>query len=328
VVVDNGSTDGSAEVARRWGAHVVREAIPGYGAAVHTGLLAATSEIVAVLDADGSLDPAELPQMVRQVRSGGADMVLGRRVPSGRGAWPWHARAGNAALAALLRHRGLPVRDIGPIRVARRADLLALGVCDRGFRLSTRTAPACPSRPLATGRGRGGLPAPCRRHHLEGVRLGAGYGTRRPRHDGRPAVTRFSALVVAKAPVAGLAKTRLTPPATPREAAAIAAAALLDTLRAVQDTPGAVPMVALTGDVAAGQEAAQVRDRDQPRLPGDDDSATQMIATHVGPTPSARDDCGSAIGPIGPTPPARGGHLLNSEFRPDNLVFLHFCLSL
>jgi glycosyltransferase involved in cell wall biosynthesis len=133
VVVDNGSTDGSAEVALRCGAHVVREASPGYGAAVHTGLLATSSEIVGVLDADGSLDPAELPEMVWRVRSGGADMVVGRRVPSGRGVWPWHARAGNAALAALLRHRGLPVRDIGPIRVARRADLLALGVLDRRF---------------------------------------------------------------------------------------------------------------------------------------------------------------------------------------------------
>lgn len=73
-------------------------------------------------------------------------------------------------------------------------------------------------------------------------------------------MTRFCLLVVAKAPVAGLAKTRLTPPATPREAAAIAAAALLDTLWAVRNTPGAVPLVALTGDVAAGQEAAQLHD--------------------------------------------------------------------
>jgi glycosyltransferase involved in cell wall biosynthesis len=133
VVVDNGSTDGSAEVARRLGAQVVREATPGYGAAVHAGLLSASSDIVGVLDADGSLDPAELPRMVQRVRSGAADMVVGRRVPSCRGVWPWHARAGNAALAALLRHRGLPVRDIGPIRVARRADLLALGVRDRRF---------------------------------------------------------------------------------------------------------------------------------------------------------------------------------------------------
>jgi glycosyltransferase A (GT-A) superfamily protein (DUF2064 family) len=73
-------------------------------------------------------------------------------------------------------------------------------------------------------------------------------------------VTRFCLLVVAKAPVAGLAKTRLTPPATPREAAAIAAAALLDTLRAVLATPGAVPLAALTGDVRAAEDAAGLRE--------------------------------------------------------------------
>jgi uncharacterized protein len=73
-------------------------------------------------------------------------------------------------------------------------------------------------------------------------------------------MTPFCVLVVAKAPVAGLAKTRLTPPATPREAAAIAAAALLDTLRAVLATPGAVPLVALTGDVRAAQDAAELSD--------------------------------------------------------------------
>lgn len=71
---------------------------------------------------------------------------------------------------------------------------------------------------------------------------------------------RFCLLVVAKAPVAGLAKTRLTPPATPREAAAIAAAALLDTLQAVQATPGAVPLVAMTGDITAAEDAAVLRD--------------------------------------------------------------------
>ncbi|HEX5405271.1 MAG TPA: glycosyltransferase family 2 protein [Pseudonocardiaceae bacterium] len=133
VVVDNGSTDGSADVARRLGAYVVLENSPGYGAAVHAGLLAATSDVVAVLDADGSLSPEALPRMVRLVQLGEADMVLGRRLPTGHGVWPWHARVGNAALAALLRHRGPAVRDIGPIRVARRVELIALGVRDRRF---------------------------------------------------------------------------------------------------------------------------------------------------------------------------------------------------
>ena len=64
LVVDNNSTDGTAEVARRHGADVVTERRPGYGSAVHAGVEAATTPIVAVVDADGSLDPAELPALV------------------------------------------------------------------------------------------------------------------------------------------------------------------------------------------------------------------------------------------------------------------------
>ena len=63
-------------------------------------------------------------------------------------------------------------------------------------------------------------------------------------------IDEFVLLVVAKAPVPGLAKTRLTPPATPRQAAAIASAALLDSLDAVLATPGALPVVAMTGELA------------------------------------------------------------------------------
>ena len=64
VVCDNGSTDGTPEVAAGRGALVVHEARPGYGAAVHRGLEATRTDVVAVIDADGSLDPAELPAMV------------------------------------------------------------------------------------------------------------------------------------------------------------------------------------------------------------------------------------------------------------------------
>ncbi|MGB7505335.1 MAG: glycosyltransferase, partial [Mycobacterium sp.] len=67
LVVDNNSTDDTADVARRHGAQVVAESRPGYGAAVHAGVVAATTPIVAVLDGDGSLDPAELPRLVDDV---------------------------------------------------------------------------------------------------------------------------------------------------------------------------------------------------------------------------------------------------------------------
>jgi glycosyltransferase involved in cell wall biosynthesis len=133
IVVDNGSTDGSREVAAGLSARVVVESRRGYGAAVHTGLLAATSDVVCFLDADGSLDPADLPTLVAPVVAGRADLAAGRRVPVGRGAWPWHARAGNRLLAARLRRRGVPVHDIAPIRAARREPLLRLGVADRAF---------------------------------------------------------------------------------------------------------------------------------------------------------------------------------------------------
>jgi glycosyltransferase involved in cell wall biosynthesis len=134
LVVDNGSRDDTAEVARALGAVVVREDRPGYGAAVHAGVLAATADIVAVMDGDGSFDPEDLLPLVDQVRSGRADLATGRRRPVRRGVWPWHARAGNRLVLWWLRRRtGLRVRDIAPMRVCRRADLLALDVRDRRF---------------------------------------------------------------------------------------------------------------------------------------------------------------------------------------------------
>ncbi|OBK76203.1 glycosyltransferase family 2 protein [Mycobacterium sp. 1164985.4] len=131
LVVDNNSTDGTAEVAREHGAHVVAEKRAGYGAAVHAGVMAATTPVVAVLDADGSLDPGDLPTLV-DVLHRGADMVIGRRRPVPGLKWPWHARLGTAAVCWRLRRRhGLAVHDIAPMRVTRRDVLLDLGVTDR-----------------------------------------------------------------------------------------------------------------------------------------------------------------------------------------------------
>jgi glycosyltransferase involved in cell wall biosynthesis len=133
LVVDNGSTDRSGELARRLGARVVREPQPGFGAACFAGLEAARSELVCFMDCDGSLDPGELPLVAGPVDAGDADLVLGARRPV-RGAWPLHARAGNALIAAELRRRSkVRVTDLGPMRCAHRDRLLALGLKDRAF---------------------------------------------------------------------------------------------------------------------------------------------------------------------------------------------------
>ncbi|HYT30784.1 MAG TPA: glycosyltransferase family 2 protein, partial [Actinomycetota bacterium] len=90
IVVDNGSTDGSARIAAELGARVVREATPGFGAACFAGLRSATAEVVCFMDCDGSLDPGDLPLVAGPLVRGEADLVLGGRRPE-RGAWPLHA---------------------------------------------------------------------------------------------------------------------------------------------------------------------------------------------------------------------------------------------
>lgn len=132
VVVDNGSTDGSPDVARSLGAHVVLCERRGYGAACHAGLEAATADLVAFCDCDASLDPRDAARLAGPVLHGAADLVVGRRRPVDRTAWPVHARLANRELARRVRRRtGVPLRDVGPLRVARRERLLALGLDDR-----------------------------------------------------------------------------------------------------------------------------------------------------------------------------------------------------
>lgn len=134
IVADNGSSDGSADIARQHGATVVHVAIRGYGAACQAGVEAATAEIVCVMDADGTLDPVELPELARPVVTGDADLVVGRRRATQRGAFAWHARLGNAVLVRALARRGVHgLHDIGPMRAGRRSQLLRLDVADRRF---------------------------------------------------------------------------------------------------------------------------------------------------------------------------------------------------
>ena len=133
LVVDNGSSDGSADIAARLGARVVHEPRPGFGSACFAGLLAAGSETVCFMDCDGSLDPQELALVVEPVAHGSADLMMGARLAE-RGAWPAHARVANRMLALELRRRtGMAFVDLGPMRATRRQPLLTLGIRDRRF---------------------------------------------------------------------------------------------------------------------------------------------------------------------------------------------------
>jgi len=130
IVVDNGSTDGSGEIATELGADVVREERRGFGAACFTGLMAASDEVICFMDCDASLDPAHLPRLLA-VHRAGADLVIGARVPE-PGAWPVHARIANRVLSLELRRRtGLGLRDLGPMRLMNREALIGLGMEDR-----------------------------------------------------------------------------------------------------------------------------------------------------------------------------------------------------
>ncbi len=136
IVVDNGSRrrlGRAGRAARRAGraraAARLRRRVLG-------GARAARADVVCFMDCDASFDPRELPRVADPVARGAADLVLGARAPA-PGAWPVHARAANAVLAWELRRRaGVPLRDLGPMRAARREPLLALGIARPALRLA------------------------------------------------------------------------------------------------------------------------------------------------------------------------------------------------
>ncbi|MGD9891115.1 MAG: glycosyltransferase family 2 protein, partial [Dehalococcoidia bacterium] len=132
-VVDGGSTDGTQDVARAMGATVIPQQGRGYGAACLTGARAATAEVLVYIDGDYSDPPGLIPRVLRPIRDGRADLVLGSRT-RGRmapGALPLHARLGNQIAVALLRLLyGLPVTDLPSFKAIGRVHLLSLGIRD------------------------------------------------------------------------------------------------------------------------------------------------------------------------------------------------------
>ncbi len=137
-VVDNGSRDATARVAREAGAIVISEPRRGYGSACLAGIgaLPADTEIVVFLDADGSDDPSELAALIQPIVRDRADLVIGSRALGTveRGALTPQQRIGNAIAAAWLRTRfGQPATDLGPFRAIRRSALAALGMVDTNY---------------------------------------------------------------------------------------------------------------------------------------------------------------------------------------------------
>lgn len=130
VVVDNGSTDGTGVIARRAGAHVVREERRGYGYACRAGVLAAReADVIVLLDGDAADDPDDLPRLLEPLLNDEADLVVGSRTLGSRepGSMTVQQVLGNRLAAWLMRNiYGVLVSDMGPFRAIRRSDLLAL----------------------------------------------------------------------------------------------------------------------------------------------------------------------------------------------------------
>lgn len=126
VVVDNGSSDATAERAAAAGAAIVSCARPGYGYAVRAGIDGSRpADIYAFLDADGSMAPEDLTTLVSPIIAGDADIVVGRRAVSRR-LMPWHQRVGNRVISIMLRRHGVRVAELGPFRAVRGSTLASM----------------------------------------------------------------------------------------------------------------------------------------------------------------------------------------------------------
>jgi len=132
IVVDNGSTDGTAAAAREAGARVVSEPRRGYGAACYAGVSSLPSDaaVAVFMDADGSQRPEEIPLVLAPILVERADLVLGARAL--REHHPLHAVVGTRAVARFVAWRWrVPITDFGPLRAIRVDVLTRLRMRDR-----------------------------------------------------------------------------------------------------------------------------------------------------------------------------------------------------
>ncbi len=247
IVVDNGSTDGSGTFAAKLGAIVVHEPQRGFGAACWAGLRAANADIVAFMDCDGSLDPRDLPKVTDLIVGGAADLAVGTRVaPRRRVAASRKAREPGPRADRTASYRP---RDPGHRPYAGSSPLSSSGpgAGRQTLRLAPRDGDGRGPRRLAHRHHAGSL----RWSHgqVQGHRHRKGHVANRQRHDESAASVTATIVVIAKAPRPGLSKTRLTPPCTSLQAAALAEAALIDTLVNVQRTSARRRVLALEGKV-------------------------------------------------------------------------------
>ncbi|MFI5266044.1 MAG: TIGR04282 family arsenosugar biosynthesis glycosyltransferase [Chloroflexota bacterium] len=255
IVVDGGSRDRTAEVARESGARVLVEQRRGYGRACATGAQAARSEILAFLDGDGSDDSAALGQLLELVTDRKVDLALGARGRAEAGALPAHAVLGNRLAAGLISARwGQPITDLPSFKVIRRDKLLALNMTEatygwtiemivkaarRGYRLA--------EVPLDYRRRMGGeskvsgnLSTSLKASYAILSTLARhGFG----RSRGEPLIRRRALVLMAKAPIPGQAKTRLAATLGAETAARIHEAFLRTSLRTAREVCDVVTLM-------------------------------------------------------------------------------------
>ena len=133
LVVDNGSTDGTGDIARRCGARVLEVAQAGYGRACWEAAQASKGDVLLFVDGDGAADPQEAGRLLTEIQRG-ADLVIGVRERPAPGSMTAPQRWGNALACALMRLIwGVPARDLGPYRAIRRSAFDALHMRDRAY---------------------------------------------------------------------------------------------------------------------------------------------------------------------------------------------------
>ena len=142
VVVDNGSSDGSPELAAAAGARVVNEEYPGYGSALRAGFSAARGDIIVMADADSTYDLPKIPELVRPIADDEADLVLGTRLDAAtRRTMPWsHRFLGTPALTFLVARacgRRVSTDSQSGFRAFRRRDIKKLDLRSTGMELAS-----------------------------------------------------------------------------------------------------------------------------------------------------------------------------------------------